>query len=141
MYGKQTGMLTIVDDSGLEVDAFPDALGVQTVHYFEGTRDERVVHLLKMMKDVPAVARTCRYHDVIAIYDPRSDKVRFAHGVTEGVLATEPHGEGGFGFDQVFLSNDLGKAFGEATTEEIDTVSHRGRALKKARAILMSEFV
>ncbi len=93
------------------------------------------------MNDVPAEKRTCRYRDVIAMYDPVNDKVRFAHGVTEGVLATEPLGEGGFGFDQVFISSDLGKAFGESTVEEIDSVSHRGRALRKAKEILMTEFV
>jgi XTP/dITP diphosphohydrolase len=61
--------------------------------------------------------------------------------VTEGVLATEPLGDGGFGFDQLFISNDLGRAFGEMTVEEIDSVSHRGRALRKAREILAAEFV
>ncbi len=141
VYGKHSQMITVADDSGLEIDAFPEAMGVQTAYSFTGNRAERLVQLLEMMKDVPADKRTCRYRDVIAIYDPRSDKVRFGYGVTEGVLATEPHGEKGFGFDQLFISNDLGKAFGELDDELIDTVSHRGRALKQAREILLKEFV
>ncbi len=141
IYGKHTNMLSIADDSGLELDAFPDAMGVQTAHYFPGTREERVAQLLEMMKDIPTERRTCRYKDVIAIYDPLSDKVRFAHGVTEGVLATEAIGERGFGFDQLFISNDLGRAFGVLTDAETDSVSHRGRALKKAKEILLSEFI
>lgn len=141
VYGKHANMLALADDSGLELDAFPEAMGVQTAHYFEGTRAERVEQLLEMMKDVPAEKRTCRYHDVIAMYDPVNDKVRFAYGVTEGILATEPLGENGFGFDQVFISNDLGKAFGESTVEETNSVSHRGRALKQAKEVLIREFV
>lgn len=141
VYGKHTGLLSVADDSGLELDAFPEAMGVQTAHYFAGTREEKVAQLLDLMKDIPAAKRTCRYRDVIAMYDPTNDKVRFAYGVTEGVHATEPHGEGGFGFDQLFISNDLGKAFGVMTDAEIDSVSHRGRALRKAKEILLAEFV
>jgi XTP/dITP diphosphohydrolase len=141
VYGKHTNLLAVADDSGLELDAFPEAMGVQTAHYFEGTRAEKVAQLLALMKDVPTEKRTCRYRDVIAMYDPTTDKVRFAYGVTEGVLATEPLGDGGFGFDQLFISNDLGRAFGEMTVGEIDSVSHRGRALRKAREILAAEFV
>lgn len=141
VYAKHTGMLSLADDSGLELDAFPDKMGVQTAYAFEGNRAERVAQLLEMMKDVPAEKRTCRYRDVIAMYDPSNDRVRFAYGVTEGVLATEPCGEGGFGYDQIFISNDLGRAFGECTVEEVDSVSHRGRALKKAKEILITEFV
>ncbi len=141
VYGTHAKMLALADDSGLELDAFPDAMGVQTSHYFSGSREEKVAQLLEMMKDVPAEKRTCRYRDVIAMYDPLNDKVRFAYGVTEGLLATEPHGEAGFGYDQVFISNDLGKAFGEMTDAEIDSVSHRGRALKSAKEILIKEFL
>lgn len=141
IYGKHSGMLAVADDSGLELDAFPDAMGVHTAHYFEGSRAEKVAQLLQRMKDVPNDKRTCRYRDVIAMYDPLNDKVRFAYGVAEGVLATEPHGEGGFGYDQLFISNDTGKAFGVMTDAEIDSVSHRGRALRQAKEILAAEFV
>lgn len=141
IYGKHSQMIAVADDSGLELDAFPEAMGVHTAHYFAGTRAEKVSQLLEMMKDVPAAKRTCRYRDVIAMYDPTNDKVRFAYGVTEGVLATEPRGERGFGFDQLFISNDLGKAFGELEDSIINTVSHRGRALKMAKEILLNEFV
>jgi len=141
IYGKHAGMITVADDSGLEVDAMSGEPGVHTAHYFHGTKQERIDALLERLKDVPESKRTARYRDVIAIYDPRNDKVRFAEATTEGRVALKPSGENGFGFDQVFLSDDLGKTFGESTVEEVDRVSHRGRALAKAREILLAEFV
>jgi non-canonical purine NTP pyrophosphatase (RdgB/HAM1 family) len=141
VYGKHANMLALADDSGMEIDAFPDAMGVHTAHYFTGTRAENVANLLEMMKDVPHEQRTCRYRAVIAIYDPVNDNVRFAEGVTEGYVTTESKGDGGFGYDQIFFSADAQKTFGEMEHHEIDKVSHRGRALKAAREILVKEFV
>jgi XTP/dITP diphosphohydrolase len=141
MYGKHSHMLCVADDSGLEVDALPGELGVHTAHYFSGTKAERIAQLLKKLENVPDSQRTARYRVVIALYDPKNDKVRFAEATTEGRVAPEPRGENGFGYDQVFLSFDLGKTFGESTIEELDRVSHRGRALKKAREILLKEFI
>lgn len=141
IYGKHSNLLCLADDSGLEVDALQGEPGVHTAHYFEGTKEQRIAALLKKLKEVPLEKRTARYRDVIAIYDPTNDKIRFSEAITEGYVAVEPKGHNGFGFDQVFFSNDLGKTFGEATIEETDMVSHRGRALRKAKQILLAEFV
>lgn len=140
IYGKHADMVTVADDSGLEIDALDGWPGVHTANCFEGTKAERIAQLLEKMKDIPEGKRTARYRDVIAMYDPANDRVRFAEATTEGSIAFESRGENGFGFDQVFISDDLGKAFGESTVEEIDSVSHRGRALRKAREILIKEF-
>jgi XTP/dITP diphosphohydrolase len=141
IYGKHSNLVTVADDSGIEIDALNGEPGVHTAHYFEGTKEERIAALLEKLKNVPESKRSARYRDVIAVYDPVNDKVRFAEATTEGRIAEASHGENGFGYDQVFFSNDLGKTFGEATIEETNRVSHRGRALAKAREILLAEFV
>lgn len=141
IYGKHSNHVTVADDSGIEIDALNGEPGVHTAHYFQGTKEERIAALLEKLKNVPESKRSARYRDVIAIYDPVNDKVRFAEATTEGRISEAPHGENGFGYDQVFFSHDLGKTFGEATIEETNRVSHRGRALAKAREILLAEFV
>jgi XTP/dITP diphosphohydrolase len=140
MYGKHAGLLTLADDSGLEVDALGGEPGVHTAHYFSGTRDERIQQLLDKLAGMPMEKRTARYRCVIALYDPKNDKVRFAEGASEGKIALEPHGTHGFGYDPVFLSDDLGKTFGDSSLEDVTGVSHRGRALVKAREILKTEY-
>src|SRR5665213_2252153 len=133
IYGKRANMLTIADDSGLEIDALDGGPGVHTKDYFNGTKEERIHRLLEEMKDVPEGKRAARYRDVIALYDPTNEKIRFAEATTDGYIASAPLGDNGFGFDQIFFSTDLGKTFGQSTVEETDSVSHRGRALRKAR--------
>lgn len=138
---KHTGLLTLADDSGLEIDALGGEPGVHTANYFVGTRDERIQKLLEKMSAVPEGERGAQYRCVIALYDPKNDKVRFAEATTRGSITTEMRGDNGFGYDPVFLSDDLGKTFGESSLEEVSKVSHRGRALAKARDILAREFV
>ena len=93
------------------------------------------------MRAVPDGKRAARYRSVIALYDPTNDKIRFARGVAEGAITFGPQGDNGFGYDPVFMSNDLGKTFGESTLKDVTSVSHRGRPLKKAREILLAEFI
>ena len=133
-------MLTLADDSGLEIDALGGKPGVHTAIYFPGDRDAQIGALLEKMRDIPLEERRAQYRSVIAIYDPKNDRVRFCEGITKGTITTEMHGNNGFGFDPVFLSDDLSKSFGESTLEEVSAVSHRGRALKKAREVLLAEF-
>jgi XTP/dITP diphosphohydrolase len=140
VYSKHTGYMSLADDSGLEIDALKGEPGVHTAHYFSGTRDERVEAMLEKLKDIPVGARQGRYRCVIAIYDPKNDKIRFAEGVTEGVITTEAKGTNGFGYDPIFQPEGFDKTFGELALEEVLEISHRGRALAKAREILMREF-
>lgn len=140
-YGKRTGMLSLADDSGLEIDALGGEPGVQTAYFIGGTYQERMTKLLEMLKNVPDEERGARFRSVVAIYDPSSDTLRTCEGVVEGAITREIRGEFGFGYDPVFDYERKGKTGGELGAEWKYELSHRGRAMKKARDILLSEFV
>ena len=140
-YGKRAGMLTLAEDSGIEVDALGGWPGVYSATHKEGSDADRMMELLAKLKGVPESERGAQYRSTIAIYDPVNDKVRFAEGTTRGRITTEPHGDDDFGYNPVFFSDDLQQIFGEATFEEKVRVSHRTRAVQKAREVLLKEFV
>lgn len=138
--GKKTGLMVLADDSGLEVDTLKGRPGVYSARYAPGTDEDRYRKLLEELKDVPDEKRTAQFRCVIAIYDPASDRVRTCEGAYRGRILREPRGTNGFGYDPVFYIEAMGKTGAETTLEEKNSVSHRGLALKKARAILESEF-
>lgn len=128
---KKSGMPSIADDSGLTVDALNGEPGVYSARYAgEGATDEdRINKLLANMKGIPAEQRTAHFVcSVCCIVDENT--VVTAEGICDGVIPTEPVGEGGFGYDPVFITSG-GKSFAQLTSEEKDSVSHRGRALRK----------
>ena len=125
-----TGLPALADDSGLEVDALNGAPGVHSARFGgDGLTDgERVAHLLARLRGVPAARRGARFVSVLVLATPGGDVRRF-EGTCSGRILEGPRGDGGFGYDPVFRSDDLGKAFGVATPAEKRSVSHRGRAL------------
>ncbi len=139
--GKKTGLLTLAEDAGLEVDALDGRPGVYSARYAPGTDADRYMKLLSVLDKVPEEKRTARYRAVIAIYDPNNDKVRTCEGSTEGKIMKEPKGTGGFGYDPIFFSSELNKTFAEMTIEEKNSISHRGKATRKAREILKEYFL
>jgi XTP/dITP diphosphohydrolase len=139
-YGARAGILALADDSGIEVDALGGEPGVQSARYAEGTDADRNAKLLSVLKDVPDEKRGARFVSVIAIFDPTSGKARTCRAEVYGQLTREPRGGRPFGYDPIFLYNEAGKTGGEMTLEEKDNFSHRGRALAKARDILIAEF-
>lgn len=139
--GNRTGLLTLAEDAGLEVDALDGRPGVYTARYAPGTDEDRYMKLLNELKDVPDKNRTARFRAVIAIYDPDNEKIRTCDGVYEGEIAIKPTGTNGFGYDPVFFSTKLQKTNAEMTLNEKNSVSHRGMALRKAREILQKEFM
>lgn len=140
-YGKRSGFLTIADDAGLEVNALGGWPGVHSATWKEGSDEDRLLGLLERMKGIPEKERSAQYRSVIAIYDPTNDKIRFAEGVTHGRILEGISGDNMFGYNRIFFSDELQQSFGEASFEDQVRVSHRTRALTKAREILMSEFV
>ncbi len=138
--GKKTGLLTLAEDAGLEVDALNGRPGVYTARYAPGTDEDRYRKLLEELKDIPDEKRTARFRAVVAIYNPENDKVRTCEGSYEGVIVREPVGINGFGYDPVFYSSVLKKTGAQATFEEKNSVSHRGQALRRAREILLRDF-
>lgn len=141
VYAKKSGCLTLAEDAGLEVDALGGRPGVYSVRYVAGSDMDRINKLLQELKDVPNKKRTARFRAVIAICDPLLDKVRVCYGVYEGKITKTPRGNNGFGYDPIFYNESLGKTNAEMTPEEKNEVSHRGKALKIAKKILVSEYI
>lgn len=135
-YGKITGLLTLAEDAGLEVDALNGAPGVYSARYCPGSDEDRYRLLLRNLRGIPAKKRIARFKAVVAIFDPKTNKVRTCQGIFEGRVATEPKGEHGFGYDPVFYIPGLKKIAAGLTTEEKNKISHRGKAWRKARKIL-----
>ncbi|MFA7460064.1 MAG: RdgB/HAM1 family non-canonical purine NTP pyrophosphatase [Trueperaceae bacterium] len=126
----KAGLIALADDSGLEVDALQGQPGVHTAR-FGGpglTNGERMAHLLQRLRKVDDALRTARFVAVIVVATP-GGAVHTFRGESEGRILQGPRGVGGFGYDPVFFSPELGKSFAEATLEEKRGVSHRGRAL------------
>ncbi|MEY4747340.1 MAG: hypothetical protein RLZZ416_389 [Candidatus Parcubacteria bacterium] len=139
-YGMKSGYLALADDSGIEVDALGGAPGIGSARYASGTDADRNRTLLIAMKDVPEEKRTARMISAIAIYDPKKDLLRTCRAVVEGRITREPRGKRPFGYDPIFRYNEAGKTGGEMDVEEKHGYSHRGKALKYARDILVAEF-
>lgn len=126
---RETGLPAVADDSGLAVDALDGAPGVYSARYAGpgATNAQRIEKLLRALRDVPMEKRGAKFVCAICCAFPNGDVVT-ARGECEGSVAFAPLGEGGFGYDPVFLVG--GKSFGELSAEEKDRISHRGRALR-----------
>jgi XTP/dITP diphosphohydrolase len=134
---EESGLLTLADDSGIEVDALAGEPGVMSARYAgENASDaERVNYLLAKMKDIPKEKRTARFRCVIAIAQP-DGQVEFCYGECNGVITFESQGTKGFGYDPVFFFPERGKTMAELPFEIKNQISHRGHAAQKARLIL-----
>jgi len=118
---EHTDIVSIADDSGLEVDALGGSPGVMSAR--------------NLMKDVPDAKRGAAFRCVVAIvFD--LDKVRIVEGEVRGIITNEERGEGGFGYDPVFYYPPLEKTFAQLKPEEKNKVSHRCVAFRKAQEIL-----
>ena len=126
---KEANLPAIADDSGLCVDAINGAPGVYSARYGgEGLDDKgRYMLLLSSLRGAPT--RAAHFACAVACAFPNGDTLT-AEGRCDGSIAYAPLGEGGFGYDPVFLLPGTGKTFGQLTQEEKSAVSHRGRALK-----------
>ena len=126
---KEANLPAIADDSGLCVDALNGAPGVYSARYGgEGLDDKgRCMLLLSSLRGAPT--RAAHFACAVACAFPNGDTLT-AEGRCDGSIAYAPLGEGGFGYDPVFLLPGTGKTFGQLTQEEKSAVSHRGRALK-----------
>jgi XTP/dITP diphosphohydrolase len=135
---KESGLLSLADDSGLEVDALGGEPGPRSHRYAgEGATDaDRIDYLLARLRDVPDDKRTARFRCVIAIATP-DGKVELCSGVCRGIITTTPRGNNGFGYDPIFYLPEPGKTMAELPPEEKNKISHRARAAVKARELLM----
>ncbi|MHB0869041.1 MAG: RdgB/HAM1 family non-canonical purine NTP pyrophosphatase [Chloroflexota bacterium] len=135
-FHEATGLLSLSDDSGLEVDALGGAPGVYSARYGglpNGETKNRF--LLQQMEGVPWEGRDCRYVAEVAIVDEEG-KLRRCRGILKGKVALEPSGQGGFGFDPIFFVPSEGRTVAEMAPEEKHRISHRGKAGRCARRVI-----
>lgn len=127
---RHLGVWVLADDSGLEVDALGGFPGTRSHRWAGDPPDDQANNrkLAVAMAGVPETKRTARYRCAMALASPQG-VAQVGEGTCEGRIQLPPRGDGGFGYDPLFFSNDLGKTFAEAFPEEKHRVSHRGRAL------------
>lgn len=146
-YAAISGLPTLADDSGIEVDALAGGPGVRTRRYAGelATDEENNVKLLGALAGLEPARRGARYRCVLALALPQERgprggmRVRLAHGTCAGRIATSPRGSGGFGYDPIFepaVEPPGGRTLGEWTAEAKNRISHRGRAARRMHGIL-----
>ncbi len=138
---EKFNVFTISDDTGLEVDALDGAPGGHTARYpgQKCTKEDNINKMLYELKSIPFEKRTSRFICVICGYFP-DGKMVFGEGISEGFITEQSDGTDSFGYDCIFFSKELNKTFGIASSEEKDSVSHRGRALRNFAENLKNEF-
>ncbi len=136
-YAAMSGLLTLADDSGLDVDALGGAPGVHTARYAgEGADDcQRYTLLLHNLEGVPDAERTARFRCVIALAWP-DGRTEVVQGTCEGRITHAPRGANGFGYDPVFYLPEFDRTMAELPAEVKNRISHRARAAQSARPLL-----
>ena len=145
-FAGRSGLPTVADDSGLEVDALGGAPGVRSARYAiqqarvapgQSVDDANNALLLAQLAGVPEEQRTARYRCVIAYLPSPGDAPEIVEATCEGRVLPELRGTGGFGYDPLFFSDDLLRSFGEVPSATKHRVSHRGRAFRALIEVLL----
>jgi XTP/dITP diphosphohydrolase len=138
-YAKATGLWTIVDDSGLVVDALDGAPGVKSSRFSadkEASRElldhKNMAKVLKLLEGIPAEKRTARFVCCLCLASPEKILIE-TEGTLEGLIAEKEMGKSGFGYDPIFFVPHLNKTVAQLTHEEKNTISHRGNAIRKLK--------
>jgi XTP/dITP diphosphohydrolase len=140
-FAEASNLVSLADDSGLEVDALSGAPGLYSARYSpkpNATDKDRRLYLLQNLQGKPR-PWTARFHATIAIAIP-SGKAHLSEGFCEGEIIPEDRGTGGFGYDPIFLLSNLGKTMAELSMEEKNRLSHRAKAVMKVKPILENIF-
>jgi XTP/dITP diphosphohydrolase len=141
-FARQTGLATVADDSGLEVLALGGEPGVRSRRWAGAAGSDDQIDaanntlLLRRLAGAPPNRRGARYRCVLVLYRTPKSFPETYQGSCAGTILEEPRGTEGFGYDPLFFSPELHKTFGEATPEEKDQVSHRGKAFRELRNAL-----
>lgn len=134
---KLCGKITLADDSGLMVDYLGGAPGVYSARFAgeDGNDEKNNEKLLKLLDGVPAKGRTAKFVSVITMVYP-DGTVLSARGECSGRIITVPTGDGGFGYDPLFVPDGYEKTFAQLTPEEKNAISHRAAALTELEKLL-----
>jgi len=141
-FARRSGLPTVADDSGLEVLSLGGAPGVRSRRWAGASGSDAEMdaannaELIRRLAGATGLRRGARYRCVLVYLATQGSVPQVFEGVCAGRILEQPKGEGGFGYDPYFLSDELNKTFGEASPAEKDTVSHRGKALRELVAAL-----
>ena len=133
-FAEVSGLLTLADDSGLEIDALNGEPGVYSARYGNTLKNDHIGRykiVLTKMKQVPWAERTARFRCVIALA-AKDGVLGTVAGTAEGFITLEPKGRGGFGYDPIFYYPELDQTLAELSTAQKHDISHRGRAAQAA---------
>jgi XTP/dITP diphosphohydrolase len=136
---RLTGRPALADDSGLAVDCLGGQPGVRSARYAgdHASDEDNTNALLEAMKNIPDSQRGAQFHCVLVYLRHADDPTPLiCHGIWPGSILSQPQGEGGFGYDPVFLVPERGCSAAELSHTEKSQISHRGRALEKLIALL-----
>jgi XTP/dITP diphosphohydrolase len=135
-----TGLPSLADDTGLEVDALDGAPGVYSARYAgkNPSFEDNMNKLLTELQGLPEDRRTARFRTIISFVD--GSRELFSEGIVEGIITLDTKGEDGFGYDPIFQPEGQDLTFAEMTQNEKNKISHRGRALIKMRKLLEPYF-
>ena len=135
----KSGKPALADDSGLAVDALQGEPGIYSARYSgpDATDQSNIEKLLVALKDTPAEQRQAQFHCVLVfVRHPHDPTPLVCHGVWEGLIAEQPSGNGGFGYDPVFWIPELDCTAADLSRERKSEISHRGQALRQLSALL-----
>ena len=137
---KLTGLASIADDTGLEVDALNGAPGVYSARYAgeNPTYEENCEKLLYSLRNFRGEKRIAKFRTVVAFVD--RGKEHYTEGIVKGLIANEYIGEDGFGYDPIFMPDSLGLTYAQMNPIQKNSMSHRFKALKKMKTFLVQYF-
>jgi XTP/dITP diphosphohydrolase len=140
-YAKASGLWTLADDSGLEVDALDKKPGIHSARWARlhdaGTGDQaNNTLLLKQLEHIPEPQRTARFVCVLAVADPHGTVIWTTRAAFEGRINLAPVGSNGFGYDPLFAVDGLGVTSAQLSPVEKHRISHRGQALERLKKLL-----
>jgi XTP/dITP diphosphohydrolase len=126
---RETGMSCFAEDTGLEIDALNGEPGVITARYAGPEKDPEANMDLALQKLEGNIRREAQFRTVIALI--LDGKEHLFEGIARGSIATEKYGDGGFGYDPIFIPKGFGTTFAEMDSKEKNAISHRGKAIRK----------
>ena len=136
-YGRATGLVSVADDSGLEIEALDNAPGVHSARWHGSDYAVKFRKIQELLRDRGVTSSPARFVCHVAV--ARQDEIVFeAQGIVSGLIAEEPRGEGGFGYDPIFFYPPLGRTLAELGAADKSAVSHRGKAFSALREHLLA---
>lgn len=135
---EASGLVTLADDSGIEIAAMGGEPGVKSARFLgpDATFPERFAEIERRLEGVSREGRGCRFVCVMAVADPKTGEVKTSEGEVRGLVADEPRGDAGFGYDPIFWAPQHTATMAELPEHEKNIISHRARAVAGARQVL-----